>query len=80
MRTVKLDLALALAGVARGLTAKRKDDDNISIILDDGFMYVHKEKGKNCRIEHSALWLDYSDCVWYLVGDDKSWLDKEVIS
>ncbi len=78
-KSTRLDLALALAGVARGFTARRKDDDNISIILKpDGFIYVHKDTGRDCRIEHSALWLDWGTQCWYLEGDDNNWIDKPV--
>lgn len=80
MRTTKLDLALALAGAARGYTAKRKDDDNVSLILDDGFIYVHKKVGRDCRIEHSKLWLEWNEEVWYLEEDDRTWLDQKVKS
>ncbi len=79
MKTTNLDLALALAGVARGYPARRKSDDNVSIVLQaDGFIWVHKDHGRDCRIEHSALWLDWDTEEWYLEGDDKTWLDSPV--
>ena len=78
MKTSQLDLGLALAAVARGYSAKTKQHPNESIILgEDGFI-LHKERGRDCRIENSALWLEWSTEAWYLVPDEADWIDKPV--
>ncbi len=78
MKVKDLDLGLALAAVARGYTVKKRENDNISLKLHNGFIYEKRAKGKNCRIENSALWLDWSSECWYVVGDDHTWMHRPI--
>ena len=79
MKSTRLDLGLAIAACARGYACMRKDDPNEKMIMDNGHIVIERLKGKNCRLEHHALWLDTTSTVWYIVGDDKTWLDKEIV-
>jgi hypothetical protein len=78
MITTKLDLGLAIAACVRGYVCKRRSDPTESMLLTEGHIMLYREHAKDCRIENSALWLDTSSTDWYIVGDDKTWIEKEI--
>jgi len=79
MKTTKLDLGLAIAACVRGYPCKRKNDSNEIMCMEKGHIILKRIVGKDCRLEHSALWLEPTSEEWYLEGtQDKTWLDKDI--
>ena len=80
MRTTNLDLGLAIAAVLRGYIVRRKDNPNISLMLGYGKPIVVRDKGKNLDLSKSVMPFNWKEQIWYIAGDDASWLSKEVKS
>lgn len=78
MRYDHLDLGLAIAACVRGEVCKRYSDANETLVFRDGDISIDRDTGKSCKLQHAGLWLDYTTKDWYIVGDDKTWLDKEI--
>lgn len=74
MRTTNLTLGLAIEAASRGYTVKSKNDTNVSLLVEDGILYLHREKGKDVNLFKSSLFVVTNVGDWYIVGDDQSWL------
>ena len=78
MRYAHLDLGMACAAAVRGYTCRRHSDDteNETLVFNGEDIVIKRNHGKDCKLQHSGLWLDWLSEDWYIQGDDKSWSNK----
>ncbi len=76
MRTTNLTLGLAIEAATRGYLVKSKSDTNITLVVKDGYLYLHKDSGKDINLFKSSLFATTDVTDWYIVGDDRSWLNE----
>ncbi len=76
MRYSKLDLGLAIAACARGYKCGRYSDENEQLHMVEGNIRLVKEHGKSVQFQYSTLFHDFISQDWYVIGDDKTWLER----
>jgi len=82
MRSTRLDLGLALAAAARGFKVRRKSDPDFVMKLHRGALKVFNNstdrEEKGTLFKYTSL-TNFADDDFYVVGDDKTWLDYDPV-
>jgi len=82
MRSTRLCLGFALAAAARGYKVRRKTDPDFTMKLHHGAIKVfnnHTDREEKGTLFKYTNLTDFSADDFYIVGDDRSWIDVNPI-